>query len=147
MKSLLAFVLVLTIFSSCCTKKGCVDVMGFGRLDFTGFQEADLDTIKIITCSPGSIFSVQIDSAEYINEVEPDDDKFRLYTGKELLFDKDYVIKIGSMMYTLGNFKTEIKVCNSCFGVPDEYSVLFSGYTLNSNEVYMKYGSSVTISK
>lgn len=140
-----AIIIASLAFSSCCTKKACVEMAGV-PLKFYGFTLAELDTIYTTGYAPGSYFA-QVTRPEQIDSVQRDYDSpgvFHLnidgnYTlsphagGSTLSDEHEWKIFIPAVNKTIliSNYGYRTYTCNKCAFSKNEKTRSLSTCTIN----------------
>jgi hypothetical protein len=118
MKNIIQTVLIVGLLlsiNSCCTKKDCIGADDIYEIKFYNFQQAELDTLEIISYARNSNFTTIIDSL--VTHAYIEGDYFSAYANSKINTDLDYKIKSVStgQVYKLTEFEIEKEGCNSCF--------------------------------
>ena len=138
-KHLSVLILILSLFSSCCGMKDCINRLDEG-IYLIGFSDNDVKSIKIISFEKGSNFITPIDSCE-ASDVAHVSNMNVYFPCDEvvLLFKYDYkiIFSTSNSRYEITEMKSKKVACNECFlGAfeTDYYNTLFS-YKINGKYV------------
>ena len=130
-----AALLVIFLFSGCCTKKGCVADRLVWDFYFYSFEQEEVDTIWIYSYVKGSGFVSPKDSVS--GSVHFSESAAPGYFSHEegLAIDDDHLVLIPatSAQYRIENFWLKPVTCNTCFPYTpkDERVLVIGGYQVN----------------
>jgi len=139
--NLLLITLFLGVFSSCCTKKECLNPEGVS-IHFSGYDSSDVDTLYITGYKAGSNFS-QVSTERFVDSVDyhgsylayteqPEGDQFYYY----LHGDQEWELYIPAtgQTYRFRYFEFRKEKCNTCFLARDMDNRLVS-FNVNGEQV------------
>ncbi len=139
--NLLLIITFAIAFSSCCTKKDCLNSEGVS-IHFSGYDSSDVDTLYITGYKAGSDFS-QVSTERFVDSVnyhgsylayseQPAGDQFYYY----LRGDQEWELYIPAtnQTYRFRYFEFRKEKCNTCFLARDMENRLVS-FNVNGEQV------------
>lgn len=122
---LINLLLIMTFalaFSSCCTKKQCLNPEGVS-IHFSGYDSSDVDTLYITGYKTGSNFS-QVSTERFVDSVDyhgsylvyseqPEGDQFYYYLHGDQ--EWELYIPATNQTYRFRYFEFRKEKCNTCF--------------------------------
>ncbi len=139
--NLLLIILLACVFSSCCTKKACLNPEGVS-IHFSGYDSSDVDTLYITGYKAGSNFS-QVSTERFVDSVDyhasylayseqPEGDQFYYYLHGDQ--EWELYIPATNQTYRFRYFEFRKEKCNTCFLARDLDNRLVS-FNVNGEQV------------
>ena len=139
--NLLLIILLASTFSSCCTKKACLNPEGMS-IHFSGYDSSDVDTLYITGYKAGSNFS-QVSTERFVDSVDyhgsylvyseqPEGDQFYYYLHGDQ--EWELYIPATNQTYRFRYFEFRKEKCNTCFLARDLDNRLVS-FNVNGEQV------------
>ena len=139
--NLLLIILLASTFSSCCTKKACLNPEGMS-IHFSGYDSSDVDTLYITEYKAGSNFS-QVSTERFVDSVDyhgsylvyseqPEGDQFYYYLHGDQ--EWELYIPATNQTYRFRYFEFRKEKCNTCFLARDLDNRLVS-FNVNGEQV------------